>query len=80
MIVPTECADWRHLDELYAGAKAELSKLLMELSALADSPENAGFERAWAACAAQRSLCSQIREQIHSHMREHGCGQSDKTG
>jgi len=73
MIVPTNCAERRRLDELYSKAKADLSKDLIELSQSADSPENGAFERAWTACEGQRRLCSRIREQIYDHLRLHRC-------
>ena len=66
----TDCAERRRLDELYAGAKEDLSKLLVELSRSAGSPQRDIFERTWAACEAQRRLCSQILEQILDHLRQ----------
>jgi hypothetical protein len=70
---PTGCDERRRLDELYAVAKTELSNILMELSTLAASPENTAFERAWAACEAQRRVFSQIRDQTFDHIRQHRC-------
>ena len=67
----TNCAEWRHLVELYREVQMELSRRLAELSSAARIEQNDTFEQAWTACEEQCRLRSQIGEQIKDHLRQH---------
>ncbi len=67
------CAERVRLLELYSYATGDFSYLVAKLSDIALSYEIDAFNRAWEQCESARKYCSDIREQIYTHLDEHRC-------
>jgi len=73
------CPERRRLLNIYSQAAAKLSMLVSNLAEQAGRYEPAAFDRAWEHCEEARFLCTQIEQQLYTHLREHRCAIEIRT-